>query len=298
MKAYFTARHRDALEAKRVHVTFSRPLRVSVERILYRFSNWDGYNQEENCSYEAAEDKLRTFYGQRSLRAYKDKVLAEGANFGEVIENGYPGHVLDAIEAWFDTGPAKAREAEFELNDLFNINRSPWRIVNGNSILVDSQYLHEEIIAKTFLLMTEGAVAGAQDEFQTAVAALQQGEHKRSVTEAHKSVESVMKTVLGVRDHQTFGSLLSKLLKSGTVPEYYREFLLHFEKIMLGAVKERNQPGTGHGQGTDLREVDRSLAQFAVHLAGAVNHFLLERWLEARRDAAEKAELPNDDIPF
>jgi len=77
-----------------------------------------------------------------------------------------------------------------------------------------------------------------------------------------------MKLVLGTNEHWTFGRLLAEILKSGLLPDYYEECLRHFEMLALGAVKERNRPGTGHGQGSDALEVSRSLAQFAIHLAG------------------------------
>lgn len=91
-----------------------------------------------------------------------------------------------------------------------------------------------------------------------------------------------MKTVLQVKKHLTFGSLLVKLIKSGILPDYYEEFSVHFEKVSLGTVKERNRTGEGHGQGTEQLEVSRSLAEFAVNVAGTINPFLIKRWLEIR----------------
>jgi len=79
--------------------------------------------------------------------------------------------------------------------------------------------------------------------------------------------------------------LLEQLLKSGLIPIYYQEFLVHFEKLALGAVKERNRPGTGHGQGNVTVDVPRSLAEFVVNLAGAINLFIIERWLESKSPA-------------
>ena len=72
--------------------------------------------------------------------------------------------------------------------------------------------------------------------------------------------------------------------------------------LALGAVKARNRPGTGHGQGPEAVDVPHSLAQFAIHLAGSINVFLLEHWI-AKQGADEAAQahtdsISDDDVPF
>jgi len=299
MKAFFSSRHREALDKRNLKPSFSKPLRVAIARVLDQFSDCDNWR---NWTFEAAEETLKTFYGQESLRAYDGDGKLVEASFQQVIKNGYPTHVLDAIEAWFDeVNPDAGRKAEAELNDLMPIHRSPWRFVNGIAILMDSEYMHTEVIANSVRLMGEARAIGAQEEFQAALSSLQAGDFKNAVTEAHKSVESVMKTVLETDVHEPFGKLLGRVVKSGIVPQYYEDFLTHFKKLALGVVKERNQPGTGHGQGKNPRELTRGLAQFTVHLAASVNLFLIERWLESRTETREPEEelvLVEDDIPF
>ena len=178
--------------------------------------------------------------------------------------------------------PNNASECERDLNDCLTMNHSRWRIVDGHAMLVDSEYLHTEVRARTLCLLKEGRAIGALEEFQEAIQDLQTGETKDAVVKAHKSIESVMKTVLDTSEHMTFGKLLDQLIKSGLIPAYYQEFLIHFEKLALGAVKERNRPGTGHGQGNISVDVPRSLAEFVINLAGSVNLFIIERWLESK----------------
>jgi hypothetical protein len=64
--------------------------------------------------------------------------------------------------------------------------------------------------------------------------------------------------------------------------------LKHFEKLALGAVKERNLPARAHGQGKDTTQVQHELAEFAVNLAGSLNLFIIQRWLDREPE----------DIPF
>jgi hypothetical protein len=291
MKAYFSARHRDALDSKQLTVSLAKPLRAGLERILEKYSDLEFGG--ENWTYYNAEEQLTTFYGRRP-RAYYESNQPADACLDEVIRTGYPPHVLDAIEAWFEVAPKKSvHQAEWEVNQLLAIHRSEWRFVNGAATRMDSEYLHEEIVAGSLHLMEEVRAAGAQEEFQDALAAFDSGDFKKAVTEAHKSVESTMKCVLE-RQTGNFGGLLAAVVKSGIVPEYYKEFLTHFQKLALGAVKERNLPGRGHGQGAETQDVSPALAHFALHLAGTINVFLLERWLEAKGEA----EPEHDDVPF
>ena len=67
-------------------------------------------------------------------------------------------------------------------------------------------------------------------------------------------------------------------------------------------MKERNRPGTGHGQGSEIASVSKSLAEFAINLAGSINLFIIQRWIETRKKTSPEPEpvMPDrgDDIPF
>lgn len=277
-----------------------RTTRCSICRILNNYSSWGGWNDTENYTFDLATEALKTFYGKNELEAFDDSGSRTPTDFGGLIEKGYPGEVIDAIEAWFDQKPKYEKECEKELNELLAMNQSPWRFINGEAILVNSDYLHSEVRAKTLRLLREGTIFGALEEFQGAIHDLQAGETKDAVVKAHKSVESVMKTALGTSEHLTFGKLLRKLINSGIIPKYYEDFLIHFDKLALGAVKERNRPGAGHGQGSTPTEVSKSLAEFAVNLAGSLNLFIIQHWIELKSGASvlETADEIDEDVPF
>jgi len=303
MKELFSKRHREAIKQKKLPISFSRNLRMTIVRILDQHSDWGGWDNQENFTFDQTEETLKTFWGTEEILAFNDLGERTTASFKGLIRSGYPSEVIDAIEAWFCQKPRAADACEKDLNDALTMNRSPWRFVNGEAILVDSDYLHEEVQAKTLRLLKAGHAFGPLEEFEGAIQDLQSGESKDAIVKAHKSVESVMKVALGAEEHLTFGKLLAELIKSGIIPDYYKEFAAHFEKLALGAVKERNRPGRGHGQGPDVTSVDRSLAEFVINLAGSINLFIMQRWLELRKKeepAEEKDELlvTGDDIPF
>jgi len=286
MKAFFSKRHEEALAYGKIKPSFSVPCRTSIGRVLSEYSDWSGGGAFENFTFEYAEDKLKTFYGKNELKAYDENSKRVTASINQVLLKGWPFEVLDIIEAWFDGSPERARECEKELNDIFYIHSSPWRIVNGNAILVDSEYLHREVRAKTVQLLEENEIQGALEEYQDAMNDLTSGETKDAVTKAHKSVESVMKAVLET-DEGRFGQLLSALIKSDIIPEYYEDFLKNFERLALGIVKERNLPARGHGQGKKPIKVSPSLAEFAVNLAGSMNVFIVKHSMEIKQKIAD-----------
>jgi len=297
MRYYFTKRHAQALKEKRLKPYLPQTLRVAIRRTLNKYSNWGGFDSQDNLTFAATQETLKTFYGEEKLLAYDREGKLVPTDLDGLINSGFPARIFDLIEAWSDHAEtSKAFECEKELNSLFEINNSPWRIINGTIILVDSEYLHNEVVAKTQYLLKEQSVSGALEEFTEAVSCLMDGRTKETIINAHKSVESVMKTCLGTDEHLTFGGLLGKIIKSGIVPSYYEEFLIHFEKLALGAVKERNLPARGHGQGSESLQVPKSLAEFALHLAGTINLFMLRRWIELR--PKEEEPEPQDEVPF
>ncbi|MEN6560904.1 MAG: hypothetical protein ABFD52_09035 [Acidobacteriota bacterium] len=297
MRYYFTKRQAAALKDKRLTPSIHIPLRNAILRVLRDFSDYDGPPDcSDNWSFIKAEDKLKKYYGRDYLVAFDNKGLLVSSPIHDVILSGLPEHVFDFIEAWCDSvDEPRAASFEHELNSILDIHGSPWRLLNKTMILLDSQYVREEIIAKTHYLLKEASASGALEEFGEAISCLTGGQPKEAIINAHKSVESVMKKCLGI-ERAKFGTLLTHLIKSGIIPEYYQDFLIHFEKLALGAVKERNQPARAHGQGAEPTSVDRSLAEFAVHLAGVINLFIIKRWIESR---PKQDEPPADnDIPF
>ena len=151
------------------------------------------------------------------MNAYNKKGELVPSSLGGVIESGYPSMVINVIEAFCERIDEQVK-CEKELNSLFEIHNSPWRVVNATVVLIDSDYLHNEVIAKTQNLLRENSVPGALEEMTKASSYLTEGNTKDAVVYAHKSVESVMKTCLETKKHLTFGKLLEKLIKSEFIP--------------------------------------------------------------------------------
>ncbi len=301
MKILFSKRHEEAIRNKTLDksLTFPFKCRFAIERVLSDKSDYgnlvdrDGWElRDANITYSMAEDCLKTFYGINKLQAFDENNKRSDASFRDFILNSYPSEVLDAIEAWFDSNPSTAMDCEREINDVLYIHNSSWRLINGNAVLIESEYHQREIHAKAVELLKVNKAYGALEEFQEAINDLTASETKNAVVNAHKSVESTMKVVIGKGSEKLrFGQLLRQLIDSDVIPEYYEEFFKNFEQLVLGVGKERNLPGRGHGQGSQATEVHKSLAEFAVNLAGSINLFLL-------RHLTIEEQGKDEDIPF
>ena len=88
MKAYFSKRHADVLRNKKLSLTFAKPLRVSILRILERHSDYGGWNNEENWTFEAAENSLKTFFGRAHLSSFNGQDQRVRSNFAGVVRGG------------------------------------------------------------------------------------------------------------------------------------------------------------------------------------------------------------------
>jgi len=286
MNTVFSLRHKVALDKNVLKVSLDSHCRISIKRVLCKYSHWDNDFQYYD-EFDAIKEELKTAYGQNELKTYRGGKLVPTESVEDVIESAFPPLVLDVVEAWLNINTKNARVVEKELNERLLAHRCPWRFFFGEANLIDSQYLDCEVRAKLCNYLRDNGITGALDEFNEAVQDLTANSTKDAVVNAHKSVESVMKAVLN-EQQGTYGQLLTKLIDSGIVPEYYDEFLKHFEKLALGAVKERNLPARAHGQGKDTTQVQHELAEFAVNLAGSLNLFIIQRWLDREPE----------DIPF
>lgn len=291
MRFYFSKRHAAALEAGRLTVSLKNNLRTSLLRILEKFSDVD-FNDGNYTFYQSLEE-LKTFYGTEEIKAYKETV-----DFKGLILKGYPTKVLDGIETFFEHIDGQSVvKCERELNHVFELHNSPWRIINKAVYLIDSEYMHTEITSKLLKLLNENSLAGIQQEFQLAVEKLMDGNSNDAVLYSTKSIESMLKVLLNIDEHKTLSVLLKDLKHRKIVPTYYDSFFENFEKITLAASKERNQPGSGHGQGNQITKIPMPLAEFSVNLASVINLFLSKLWIENQK--SDNSELDFfDEIPF
>ncbi|MBP2666740.1 MAG: putative cytoplasmic protein [Firmicutes bacterium] len=296
MKALFSQRHSKSVFAKETNLIkqklfLSPRLRHTIERIFAEIEEEEQQNCHNSWDYtntiEGAQKYLHKVMGPDALTISINNAKSN-LDFIDVIRKGLPRQVFDCIEAWFYLASDPwANIAEKELNEAFSINESPWRVLSGEMLLIDSEYLYAELVSKQVDFMKALSVNGAMDEFQTALREFQQGEFAYAITEAAKSVESTLKFVMSDNAKTDLSGLLKMLRKADLVPSYYNNLFESFTKIVQATGLARNQPGHAHGQGCEVVNSSKSLAEFQINLAASVNKFLLACYMEKKE--CEKA---------
>lgn len=286
------------------------------QRIWYLFSDSDpysdaAYGQWDLC-YEGLGQRLLREHGWQELRVYRSRDEWEKANPKEFVLGGVPRFVLDATEIFYDLltdervrrprSSANPSEYQEKLNIVFEESNLPWRMLEGRIIRIDSKWLEAEIHARAAELLSVRGFEGALAEFQQARSDLSTGDYKSAMHAANLAMESTIKALLGVAQEKP-GALLRKLIDSGIVPNYHEGFLRAFEEHILRSVAiARNvERGVGHGQGAEISEPAKSLAELAVNLSGVLILYLLKRSLEMNPVSTSpegESGSRDDEVPF
>lgn len=270
------------------------------------FSNW-------TLCWDALPDRLKKEHGWQELRAHKPQSDYEVLpNAKEFILRGVPRFVLDACELFYDllledkeqtfNSSADPIKYQSKLNIVFEDANLPWRMLEGRILQVDSKWLEEEIHAKAAELLSVRGFEGALAEFQQARSDLSSDDYKGAIHAANLALESTIKSILKIGQEKP-GKLFRELIESGLVPKYHEGFIKAFEEHILRAVAmARNfEKGVGHGQGADINEPPKSLAELAVNLSGVLILYLIKRYLEMhpiQTESEPQGESGDEDFPF
>ena len=188
-----------------------------------------------------------------------------------------------------------------ELNRMFEVNKIGYEIVpvaleNDLPFIVVpiySKFLYIETIKKPLTLLYDCEFKGALSEFEEALDFLRECKYDQAIVEANKSFESTLKAImdkLGIEYEKgdTVRKLVQRLFDSERFidPSLKGAFNDAFNKVInilqAGLPTLRNQAGVAHGSGLDPKNLEKSYAKLAIHLAGAYIVFLIDRFKEAR----------------
>jgi len=178
-----------------------------------------------------------------------------------------------------------------DLNNLFKEHRIGYEFVNGQAIRIDSKYLHKEVVKESIILLYDNNFQGPLEEFEEAITSYNDGEYKDAILNANKAFESTMKAVssklrIHFNETDTAKTLIDNLFKSGIILPSLETFISNLRVILESGLPTIRNKKAGHGQGIDPQKVDKSYAEFAIHLCGTFIVFLIERFKEAGGNGA------------
>ncbi len=148
-----------------------------------------------------------------------------------------------------------------------------------------SEFLSREVVEETRSLLKTVGFEGPLAEFNRAFERDLDGDNEGAVTAAHSSFESALKSILEKEKvdypkHATAKDLLDILKDRGYIYPFLDDFVNSFYNLLTGLSTIRNKIGDAHGSGISLRKIMSSYAEFAIHLAGSFNLFLVKRYIE------------------
>jgi len=289
MSWIFSKRCKHVLSSKKLKV--SLPVSVRI-RIFKAFEDYNECYQEVDDTgwcfntslLQQLSDRIQSELGIKKYHVYSDEqegVKTETTDLQKFVEKAcYPYQIFDAIEIYYGLiGESKNLGFQSNINSIMDENNLSWRMVDGKIFPVDSAYIEDEILSRTYQLIHESKFHGALQEFEKARTELINEDYKGAIQNANAALESTLKGILNVQKKKP-GELLRGITESSIIPEYYPEFAKFFETNLLVSVSKIRNEMAGHGQGVEIKNVPKPLAELSIHLTGVLINFMIQRCLE------------------
>lgn len=309
----FSLRHAKAIHADRIEIDLNADLRRRLWSTLQDRNEPIYYSEPDNPGWihnssllEESEVALGRLLG---LDVYDQNGQREPHDLHLLLTRGEASAVFDLLEIAFAYADPDTRpQLQLALNDSFVDFACPWRLADGMIFRMDSQFLETEVLERASDLLGAPELEGAQAEFMTARDKLTDGSTRDAITYAAHSVESTAKAMLGTSSGVAT-DLFRQLGTAGFLDDVPASKRAVLTKALNSVGLLRNELG-GHGQGASVIDLPRPYGELAVHLAAAINHFLVTQLLrktppptpEPEVTPPPRSSLPmydiNDDIPF
>jgi hypothetical protein len=310
MTNLFSKRCKKLLDKKELIVSIPIPVRRRILKSLY--DNNEHYSNTTTTGWHYTssiiEDIPHLFESEHGIdmKSYNSDGTGEiiKDDFDNFILRGiYPPYLFDVIELFYkNINDEKKLIFQSSINEIMNESDLMWRLFEGEIFPINSVYVNEVIIKKTFELIKDIKFFGALKEFKKARTSLINNDYEGAINNANLAVESVIKGILNVKKAKP-GELFRMLIDSGLIPNYYNGFLKSFEENILRcvAIMRNEELGVGHGKGASDDVIPPELANFAVNMSGVIINFLIERILDNKNNLKENnknSDFSDEDMPF
>lgn len=168
----------------------------------------------------------------------------------------------------------KADDAIKELNYRFKQYGLGYEFIDGQIIKKSNELIHQEIIKPALSLLHNKKFKGAEDEFLKAFDAYKEGNNKDALMNAQKAFESTMKCIckemkFEYKETDTAKVLIKHLVDNQYIPVYQENYLNNFEQVLSAGLPTIRNKEAGHGQGTDVKNVEDCTVEYAINLAAS-----------------------------
>jgi hypothetical protein len=307
----FSKRYEKAIFGKEIGLSLPGRLRRRLWSLLSRLNHSYDYQprpgdnwREYTSVLEQVPIELCDRYGEEELIAFSgdEEGTRVPTDLKGFVMRAYPAQVFDVLELFYSELPQELRpDFQCKLNGILEDERSDWRMVDGQQFKVDSRFLEMHVVSRSYALLKTEGFEGAADELNQARNELAADSVKNAIHNACKSMESVLKAVLGTESGNA-STLVRQFGEQGFHDGLPDAVARAFgEQVLMALPFMRNHLG-GHGQGASVWDVPKAYGELAIHLAASFALFIVNRSIQAspeqRQTAAEPTESTDDDLPL
>ena len=194
--------------------------------------------------------------------------------------------IPNLLEAYASEGIKLAQTATDAINELnyrFREHKIGYQYENSQIIRVDSHFIHAEAVIPALTLIAEEGFIGAEQEFRSAHEHYRNQEYKVAIVEALNAFESTMKTICdkfswAYDKTATASKLIDVVLREELIPKYLQDHLTGLTNVLKAGVPTVRNKTSGHGQGSQTKEVPEHLAAYVLHLTASNIVLLVEAY--------------------
>lgn len=181
---------------------------------------------------------------------------------------------------WFNEHQTPTDAIE-ELNIRFQRANLGYEFVDGLVVRINSKEIHKEIVKPSLsLLSSEKIYKGADAEYRAAFNFYKEGKYEQVLGECNKALESCLIAICKKREWKfpskpTTGNLIPVCKENNLFPPYSSDYLGILSGLLKGVSVIRGQ-SAAHGQGTEVRQITKEVASYALHLTATNIVFLID----------------------
>lgn len=284
-----------------IHTPFSERERKEIPDIHFELT--DKIRQQisftlRNNVHEEFLRRAARDYEEHHGKQLLSSMVSLYASLGKFLQEAEPPKIFDFVEfCLFRVSEEGYNTLEVveRLNKWFKLSGYGYEIRELKFERVDSKYLKEEAIKPALTLLQKERFEGALGEFEAAIKFQRDNKWEDAIKKANDSFESTMKEILGKRGvsldrTDTASNLIKKLKDDGILDPPLLSFADSVRTTLeSGLPTLRNViPGAGHGRGKAVDKEYQTYCNFALHLAGSLIVFLIERYEEEENHRKEK----------
>ncbi|WP_279086566.1 hypothetical protein [Bacteroides acidifaciens] len=176
----------------------------------------------------------------------------------------------------------KREELINEINIRFKENGIGYQFENGYLVRLDSTYMHSEVVKPAISLLSNDKFKGALDEYMKAHRYYKNSDNSACLNECLKAFESTMKIICKAKgwsysEKDTASGLIATCFENKLIPSYMQNQFNSLRVLLGSGVPTNRNKNSGHGQGSEIRNIPASLARYTLNLAGSNIIFLIEQ---------------------